>query len=369
MHSPLTRHFAVRRHSLIKALTQAFVAVSALCSLSANAAEPVKSSLSPNATAIELALYTGPDRQARLIEAAKKEGVLTVYHVYPALTEMMAAFTKKYGIKTKAWRAGSEAVLQRVTTEAKGNKFEVDIVQNNAPENEAAYREKLLQEVRSNYHQDLIPQAVPAHKEWVGITVDVWTAAYNTNKIKKEDLPKTYNDLLNPKWKGELGIEANNHAWFGSLMTQLGEDKGLALFNNIVATNGISVRKGHSLLTMLVSSGEVPLALTVYSWNPEQIKAKGAPVEGLALQPLIAQPSTIAMLKKSPNPHAALLFYEFMLSDGQKLLSDVSFIPTSKKIDNHFSNTTLKYIDPGTALDMQNKWVKMYEDAVTKKAK
>ncbi len=369
MHNALPRQFAVRRLSFFQFLTSTIVSATAICSFSANAADPVKISLSANPTVAELAVYTGPDRHARLIEAAKKEGVLTVYHVYPALTEMMAAFTKKYGIKTKAWRAGSEAVLQRITTEAKGNKFEVDIVQNNAPENEAASREKLLQEVRSNYHQDLIPQAVPAHKEWVGITVDVWTAAYNTNKIKKEDLPKTYNDLLNPKWKGQLGIEANNHAWFGSLMSQMGEDKGLALFNNIVASNGMSVRKGHSLLTMLVSSGEVPLALTVYSWNPEQIKAKGAPVEGLALQPLIAQPSTIAMLKKSPNPNAALLFYEFMLSDGQKLLAEVPFIPTSKKIENPFTQTQLKYIDPATALDMQNKWIKMYEETVTKKAK
>jgi iron(III) transport system substrate-binding protein len=351
----------------LKRLT--LLAACAMSSTVALAAEPAKSTLRANPTLAELALYTGPDRQARLIEGAQKEGTLTIYHVYPALTEMMAAFTKKYGIKTKAWRAGSEAVLQRITTEAKGNKFDVDIVQNNAPENEAAYREKLLQEVRSTYHQDLISPAVPTHKEWVAITVDVWTAAYNTQKIKKEDLPKTYNDLLQPKWKGQLGIEANNHAWFGSLMSQMGEDKGLALFNNIVNTNGISVRKGHSLLTMLVSSGEVPLALTVYSWNPEQIKAKGAPVEGLALQPLIAQPSTIALLKKSPNPHAALLFYEFMLSDGQKLLSEASFVPTSKKIDNPFTNTPLKYIDPANALDMQIKWLKMYEDTITKKAK
>jgi iron(III) transport system substrate-binding protein len=317
----------------------------------------------------ELATYTGPDRQARLLAGAKKEGVLTVYHVYPALTKVMAAFTQKYDIKTRAWRAGSEAVLQRVISEARASKFEADIVQNNAPENEAASREKLLQEVRSTFHQDLIPQAVPAHREWAGITLDVWTAAYNTGKIKKEDLPKTYEDLLSPKWKGQLGIEGNNHAWFGALMGQIGEDKGLALFNNIAANNGISVRKGHSLLTMMVSSGEVPLALTVYSWNPEQIKAKGAQVEGLVLQPLMAQPSTIALLKKSPNPHAALLFYEFMLNEGQKLLADDKFVPASKKIEHPFSNTTVKYIDPGLALDMQAKWIKMFEDTVTKRAK
>ena len=304
-----------------------------------------------------------------MVEAAKKEGELSVYHVYPNLPVIMAAFTKKYGIKVKAWRASSETVLQRIATEARGGRFEVDIVQNNAPENEAAYREKLLQEVRSPYQQDLIPQALPAHKEWAGITLDVWTAAYNTSKVKKEELPKTYQDLLDPKWKGRLGIEAGNHAWFGTLMGELGEEQGLKLFRNITSTNGMSVRKGHSLLSTLVSSGEVPLALTVYSWNPELLKQKGAPIETLALSPVIAQPSTIAMLKKSPHPNAAVLFYDFMLSEGQKLLADASYVVTSKKIESPFAKIPLKFIDPGSALDMQEKWLRMYEEAVIKKAK
>ncbi len=318
----------------------------------------------------ELAMYQGADRHERLVTAAKKEGELSVYHVYPALTTMMAAFTKKYGIKVNAWRAGSEAVLQRVTTEARGKRHTVDIVQNNAPENEAAYREKLLQEVRSPYHADLIAQAVPAHKQWVGITLDVWTAAYNTAKVNKEDLPKSYADLQDAKWKGKLGIEANNHAWFGALLAQLGEEQGAKIFSNIVATNGMSTRKGHSLLTQMVSSGDVPFALTVYNWNPEQLKAKGAvSIEGWVMQPLIAQPSTIALLKNSPNPAAALLFYDFMLNEGQKLLLDNSYVVTNKTMPNPFANVAVKYIDPAEALDKQDKWLKQWDEMVAKKAK
>ena len=321
------------------------------------------------AAARELALYQGADRHERLIEAAKKEGDLSVYHAYPELPVVMAAFTQKYGIKIKAWRAGSEAILQRVTAEARGGRFEVDIVQNNAPENEAAYREKLLQEVWSPYLKDLIPAATPPHRAWAGITLDVWTVAYNTVAVKKEDLPKSYQDLQHPKWKGRLGIEANNHAWFGSLLAELGEEQGTRIFNNIVATNGISARKGHSLLTNLVASGDIPFALTVYSWNPVQLKKKGAPVEGFLIQPVIAQPSTIAMLKHSPNPASALLFYEFMLSQGQKLLADASFVPTSKQIEHPLSNVPMKMIDPARALDMQEKWLKQFDEMIVKRAK
>ncbi len=329
------------------------------------AADPVKGAGSVS----DVALYQGSDRFARLVEAAKKEGEVSVYHVYPNLPTITAAFTKKYGIPVKAWRASSETVLQRIATEARGGRFEVDVVQNNAPENEAAHREKLLQQVKSPYQQDLIPQALPAHREWVGIALDVWTVAYNTSKVKKDELPKSYQDLTDPRWKGRLGIEAGNHAWFGTLMNEMGEEQGLKLFGNIIATNGMSVRKGHSLLTTLVSSGEVPLALTVYSWNPEMLKQKGAPIESLALRPVIAQPSTIAILKKAPHPNAAVLFYDFMLNEGQKLLADANYVTTSTKINSPFTNIPLKFIDPVLALDMQDKWTKQFEETVTKKAR
>jgi iron(III) transport system substrate-binding protein len=260
-------------------------------------------------------------------------------------------------------------VLQKVESEARAGRFEVDIVQNNAPENEAAHRDKLLQDVRSPYVNDLIPEASPAHKEWVGITIDVFIAAYNTNKVTKEELPKSYRDLLDARWKGRLGIEADDQGWFGTLAATLGEADTHKLFSDIVATNGLSVRKGHSLLTNLVASGEVPLALTVYSWTPEQLKQKGAPIEGHPIQPVIAQFSTIAMLKKAPHPYTALLFYDFMLSEGQRLLADQKFVPTSAKIESPIRRIPLKFIDPGTALDMQDKWVKAYETIVVKPAR
>ena len=329
------------------------------------AAEPAKG---PE-TASEIAMYQGADRHDRLLAAAQKEGELSVYHAYPNLTVVMAAFTKKYGIKVKAWRAGSEAILQRVVAEARGSKFDVDIVQNNAPENEALHREKLSQEVRSPYLSDLMPQAVPAHKEWVGITLDVWTAAYNTNLIKKAELPKSYQDLLDPKWKNRMGIEADDAGWFGALVESMGEQQGRKLFTDIVSANGMSFRKGHSLLTTLVASGDVPLALSVYSWNPVQLKKKGAPIEGLLLQPVLAQFSTLAMLRKAPHPAAAALFYDYMLSEGQQLLANLNYVVTSNKIETPFSKVALKFVDPGQALDRQAKWVKMFDDVLIKNAR
>ena len=323
----------------------------------------------PGRAARELALYQGADRHERLLELAKKEGELSVYHVYPALPAVIAAFTKKYGIKVKAWRSGSEAVLQRVIAEARGGRFEADVVQNNAPENEAAWREKLLQETWSPGLKDLVAEAAPAHRGWAGISLDIWTAAYNTQLVKKDELPRSYADLADPRWKGRLGIEANNHAWFGALLAELGEERGAKLFEQIVNLNGISARKGHSVLTNLVASGDIPLALTVYSWIPEQLKKKGAPIENWAIQPLLAQPSTIAILKRAPNPATALLFHDFMLGEGQKLLAEGSFVPASKLYPSPLGSTPMKMLDPARVLDLQDKWQKTFDDAIVKKAR
>jgi iron(III) transport system substrate-binding protein len=338
--------------------------------LAALAARPTLAQDPKADSARALATYQGADRHDKLVEAAKREGEITIYHAYPALTKVIEAFGKKYGIKVNTWRAGSEAILQRLTTEARAGRHDADIVQNNAPENEFAHREKLLQEVRSPYQADLIPQAVPAHHEWTGITLDVWIAAYNTNKVKKEDLPKSYADLQDPKWKGKLGVEADDYGWFGALLSELGEAQGTKIFNNIVATNGITVRKGHSLLGTLVASGDVPLALTVYNWNPPQLKAKGgAPIEGFFIPPVMAQPSTIAMLKGAPHPAAALLFYDFMLSEGQEMLAKNYYVVTSRKLPSPVAGVPIKFIDPGQAIDKQDQWLKSYDEIVLKKAR
>lgn len=338
------------------------------CAVALAAPAALAADLPPGTPPVEeMARYAGPDRAAKLLAAAKSEGgELSVYHVYPALTQVTAAFTKKYGIPVKPWRSSSETVLQRLVSEARGNRFEADLVQNNAPENEAACREKLLLEMRSPAQANLLPQAVPAHGCWVGFAIDIFIAAYNTNKVRKDELPNTYQDLLDPRWKGRLGIESDDHHWFAELSSALGEQQTHKLFRDLVAGNGLSVRKGHSLLANLVASGEVPLALTAYSWTPEQLKLKSAPIELHPLSPLIAQFSTIAVLKRAKRPYTAMLFYDFALDEGQKLLNDLKFVPTSRTLDVPITRLPIRFIDPGQTLDMHEKWFKDYQTIVVK---
>jgi iron(III) transport system substrate-binding protein len=153
------------------------------------------------------------------------------------------------------------------------------------------------------------------------------------------------------------------------MLSELGEEQGLKLFTQIVEKNGMSARKGHSVLANLIASGDIPLGLTVYSWIPEQLKRKGAPIENWVIQPLLAQPSTIAVSRRAPNPATALLFYDFMLGEGQKVLAEERFVPTSRHIPSPLSNVPMKLVDPVRVLDMQEKWLKTFDEAVIKKAR
>ena len=117
-----------------------------------------------------LALYEGVDREQRLLQDGRKEGVLTVYTSLTVedISELAAAFEKKYGIKVKFWRASSEKVVQRIITEGRAGRFDFDIVETNGPELETLHREQMLQKAFSTHFADLIPQAILPHREWVG---------------------------------------------------------------------------------------------------------------------------------------------------------------------------------------------------------
>src|SRR5262249_17508911 len=159
----------------------------------------------------------------------------------------------------------------------------------------------LLAEVDSPVFADLIPQAVVPHRPWVTSRLSIFTAAFNTTLIKLQDAPNSYDDLTGPKWKGKLGIEADDGNWFMSIAAAMGEDKAVALFRKIVAANGMSLRKGHTLLSNLVVAGEVPLGLTVYGYRINELKAKNAPIAGVVLPPAVALPTGIAVFARAPH--------------------------------------------------------------------
>ncbi len=315
-----------------------------------------------------LATLSGADRTQKLVEGAKKEGTLTFYTSAPVddMKILTDAFEKKHGVKVRLWRGSSENILQRTVVESRGRRYEADVIDTNGPEMEALHREKLLIAVKSPLHGELMQDAIRPHGEWVGTRLNIFVGAFNTKQVKKEEIPTSYEGFRDPKWKGRLGIEAEDTDWFAATIKALGEDKGLDLFREIVKANGISVRKGHTLLTNLVASGEVPVALTVYSYKAEQLKNDGAPIDWFALAPVVARFNGAGVTRNAPHPHAAVLFYDFMMRDAQELLASRDFTPSNLKVKPLPEGLKVSFIDPSLVLDEGEKWTKLYHDVVVK---
>jgi iron(III) transport system substrate-binding protein len=296
----------------------------------------------------ELASDDSPSRHQRLVEAARKEGSLTLYtsNAAPTIRLLSADFEKRYGVRVEAWRASSAKVLQRMAAEKKANRWDFDAVSVSAQELEALYRENLLQEVKSSLHKEMLEGTMPAHRGWAPQFINVFVQAYNTKVVRKDELPKRWEDLADAKWKGRIGVEAKAGEWYCALLKEVGEKRGGELLRQIAARNGLSVRHGNSVLANMVVSGDVPLALAVYSHMIDEAKQQGAPVEWFTLEPMIGRSNGIGVSKRPPHPHAALLFYEYLLKEAQPLMVKLHYLSPLKSQASELRGTKLVFVDP-----------------------
>ena len=322
------------------------------------------------ASVSELAAYAGADRTQMLIEGARKERALTLYTSLTTedANNLGAAFEKKYGVKLRVWRASNEDILQRAIVENRASRNDADLFETDAAGLEGLRRENLLQPVVSPVFTDLMPQAVKP-ESWIGTRLNIITAAYNTSAISAAEIPKTYDELRDPRWKGKLGVEAGDIDWFATVVTTMGEEAGLKLFRSIVAKNGASVRKGHTLMANLVASGEVPLAMTTYLSRVNQMKSAGAPIEAFQLAPTVARVNGIGLSPHSPHPCAALLFFDFMLTDAQQILAGREFFPTNLKAGKDTGALNLSFVDPALLIDEGEKWEKLFNEIVIRQTR
>jgi iron(III) transport system substrate-binding protein len=309
----------------------------------------------------------GPERFERIVAGARQEGSLTFYTTIAEkdIATLVDPFEAKYGVKVAVWRAGTDKVLQRTIAEAAAGRYDMDVVHFGSPEMEALSREGVLQPVTSPVHKDLLPGSVPVHREWAATLLSVWVQAYNTKLLSKESLPQTYADLLDARWHGKLGIEAKDQDWFASVVDIMGgPEAGLDFFRRLAA-GGVSVRLGHTLLTNLVISGEVPLALTVYNYMPEQAKKKGAPIDWFALEPAVARSNAVGVARHAPHPNAALLFYEYLLGEeAQKTFVSMDYVPSNTKVASPLEGVAILQTDPVRTLDESDTWTRRFDQTI-----
>ena len=316
------------------------------------------------------ALYQleGAERQGRILAGAKREGTVVIYTSLNTQDSgpLTTAFEKRYGVKAQLWRSSSERVVQRAVTEARAGRFACDVFETNGPEMEALFREQLLEPFRSPQFTDLAPAAFPKHRAYVADRFNFFTIGYNTNLVKPNEVPNTYDDLLHPRFVGRIGLEAGDVDWFGAMMKHMGEEKGRSFFRKLAAAKP-QIRSGHTLVGQLVASGEIPLAANIYNHNAERLTVQGAPIRWKALVPTFGRPNAVGVARRASHPHAALLFADFLLSrEGQTILKERNRVPSSLAVNSRLNAFPFQMIDPAITLDEDEKWSRQWSDLFLK---
>jgi iron(III) transport system substrate-binding protein len=311
-----------------------------------------------------LMIYQGADRESRLLREAKKEGNLTLYTSQSPkdTSALVEVFQKKYDIKVTVWRASGEKVVQRAVTEAHAHRYTPDVYESDVIVLESLYREKLLQEFSSPSFKDLPPSAFQKGHFYVADRFNFYTLVFNTNLVKPEEAPKSYSDLLNPKWSGKLGLEVADSDWFAAMVKSMGESEGLSYFRRL-KDNKPQLRKGHTLMAELVAAGEIPIAVALYNHAAERLIKSGAPIEWRALPPTLGRAGALGVAINLSHPNSALLFVDFVLSkEGQEIIKSRQRVPASSAVQSPLSNFPYKLIDPSITLDENKKWDKIWND-------
>jgi len=268
----------------------------------------------------------------KILAAAKSEGRMVLYTGMDTEEANLYAkeFTKKYPfIKTEIFRSSGEKVQARFVVEQRAGTHLADIFQTSIVQVYQLKNANLLARYVSDEAATYPEGFKDPQGHWTAFYQIPYVIGYNTHLVAAaKDAPASYEDLLNPKWKGLIGLETEEYQWFYHLIQILGRDKGLDFMKKF-ARQEPQMRKGHTLLAQLVAAGEVALATVVYSNRIERMKASGAPVDWVRFKgPTITAINAIAIPDKAPHPNAAKLFVDFVLSkEGQGLLRGLRRIP------------------------------------------
>ena len=274
---------------------------------------------------LSIALFFGAGL-AQDLAKAKQEGRIVFYTSWgPSDADyVVKAFEKKYApLKVETVRASSERTLTRLLSEHRANTFLGDVVAVSGIQSGILKEKGSLDRYQS-------PEAAHFPADWrdpdgygVGLHQTIYVIGYNSRLVSPDAVPRSYEDLLQPRWKGQLGWDTEEFYLFGALMKVRGKEKGLEYWRRL-AEQQINFRKGYTLISELVSAGEFPAAVSLYQHRVDEYIEKGAPLQWIAPNPLIGgDPNKISLLKNAPRPNAAKLFIDFMLSmEGQKLLQD-----------------------------------------------
>jgi ABC-type Fe3+ transport system substrate-binding protein len=294
---------------------------------------------------------------AKLIEAAKKEREVVIYGTMDlrSVNQLNDKFREKYPfLDVKLNRLGSNSLVPRTLAESRAGKHVSDILQTNSLGLYFLRKEGLLGHYVSPEDR-FYPKQFKDQGYWTTTNMNVHVVAYNTRLLARERLPKTYEDLLHPAWRGRMVLDASEQ-WFALMLQIMGKDKGLKYIIELAKQSILLRRESSAMRAQLIAAGEAPLDIDSGLGPVDQLKKRGAPIDWLTLGPVPVVTSAHGLAARPPHPNAARLYIDFVLSkEGQRLVLDIGRQVARTdllKEQENIKDLPLVPLDPASAQNM-----------------
>lgn len=319
---------------------------------------------------------TGPAREQALYRGAKKESSVTWYTgLIPdqLVIPMKKAFEAKYpGVKVEYYRAGSDQIATKMLTEARARSPRSDIW-------DGAHAAEVLKSAGASVkYRSPAAGKYPANLKdkdgyWAAGNIYIKGIAYNTRQVKGADVPRTFDDLLNPKWKGQLAWtpEATGGADFvGNVLDGMGEKAGMAYLRKLAEQNPAVVQVSSRQLLNMAIAGQYPIVIQTFNNHVEISRKDGAPIGFAPLDFASEELNPMGLTAGSPHPYAGRLLLDFILSDeGQQIFRKADYIPANpevKPVDPALAPDTghfkVNLISPHVIEQENAKWVEVFDE-------
>ena len=272
----------------------------------------------------------------KLLEGAKKEGEVIWYTsmTFDQSKPVADAFEKKFPfIKVTLFRSGGGALMNKVLTEARAGRYAFDVVGGRGEMIQAFKEKNMLASYKSPETSMIDPDLFDKEGYWYVYYVVPTTLGYNTKLVKKEEVPMTYEALLEPKWKsGKISMDNEAYLILQGLISAWGREKAVNYMKKLAAQDPVLTR-GNTERVTFTGAGQYPLVIA-YAHALEREKFKGAPIDWIALEPAVTEIDPLMIGSKAPHPNAARIFLDFLLSkEGQEMLLEFQRIPVRKDVE------------------------------------
>jgi iron(III) transport system substrate-binding protein len=300
------------------------------------------------------------ERNELLLSSARKEGVVDWQSTLPVTEarELVVRFARKYpGIELRHTRLSGTGVVNRFLTEYKAGVHRTDVIGGRGSLHPMLMKAGVVARNIAPFRREIREEFLDKEGYYAGNFTYGLVFGYNVKNVAANRVPASYEDLLSPYWKGQMGLDRESYDWLGGVMDIMGDQKGLDYARKLSEQN-LKIIKGHTLLTQLVAAGEIRLLIDAYHHHIVSFKEKGAPLDLVIPDPLIVrEPSGIWISKKALHPYAAALLTDFLLSkEGQQLYLDGNRLVARKDMAWNFGGKK----PPNRITILSEKWIANY---------